>query len=80
MRLPEILQPHGLVQRVAYFLIKRQAGAVPGPIAIQSYRRSFFGVDFAKLLEQALRGPSTWSIGERELFAAFVAKQNECAY
>jgi alkylhydroperoxidase family enzyme len=27
-----------------------------------------------------MRGPSTWSIGERELMAAMVAKWNSCAF
>ncbi len=32
------------------------------------------------LLEAAVRGPSDWSIGERELFAAFVSSINQCTY
>ena len=31
-------------------------------------------------LEAALRGPSDWSVGERELFAAFVSRTNQCTY
>jgi uncharacterized peroxidase-related enzyme len=27
-----------------------------------------------------MRGPSTWSVGDRELMAAFVAKTNECEF
>jgi hypothetical protein len=27
-----------------------------------------------------MRGPSEWSIAERELFAAWVSKKNECEF
>ncbi len=29
---------------------------------------------------EAMRGPSAWSVGDRELMAAFVSKANECEY
>lgn len=47
---------------------------------ILSYRSSFFGQPFSAYLQSALRGPSDWSVGERELFAAFVSRQNQCKY
>ena len=45
-----------------------------------SYRPALFGQPFSAYLEAALRGPSDWSVGERELFAAFVSRTNQCAY
>jgi len=27
-----------------------------------------------------MRGPSMWSVGERELFAAFVSRLNQCVF
>ena len=47
---------------------------------ILSYRPEVFGQPFSASLEAVLRGPSDWSIGERELFAAFVSRQNQCSY
>ena len=47
---------------------------------ILSYRSSSFGQPFSAYLQAALRGPSDWSVGERELFAAFVSRQNQCRY
>ena len=44
------------------------------------YRRDFFGAPFGKLAQQILRGPSNWSVGERELMAAFVSKVNQCPF
>jgi hypothetical protein len=31
-------------------------------------------------LELAMHGPSDWSVGERELFAAFVSSINQCPF
>ena len=44
------------------------------------YRPELFGRSFLALTREVLRGPSEWSVGERELFAAFVSKTNRCAY
>jgi hypothetical protein len=45
-----------------------------------SYRPELFGQPFSAYLEAALRGPSDWGIGERELMAAFVSRKNKCTY
>ena len=47
---------------------------------ILSYRPELFGQPFSAYLQDALRGPSDWSVGERELFAAFVSRTNQCSY
>ena len=44
------------------------------------YRRELFGEPFSDALQQALRGPSDWSAGERELFAAFASLLNQCPF
>ena len=44
------------------------------------YRSELFGRPFSDALELALRGPSDWSEGERELFAAFVSSLNQCVF
>jgi hypothetical protein len=44
------------------------------------YRSELFGRPFSAALQQAMRGPSDWSPGERELFAAFVSRQNQCVF
>ena len=45
-----------------------------------SYRSELFGSHFIAGLQESLRGPSDWTIGERELFAAFVSSKNHCRY
>jgi hypothetical protein len=45
-----------------------------------SYRSELFGRPFCVALQQIMRGPSDWPVGERELFAAFVSAQNQCPF
>lgn len=45
-----------------------------------SYQPELFGRTFSHILHDLLRGPSYWSIGERELFASFVSNKNQCAF
>jgi len=42
--------------------------------------KAFFGVSLGAWTQAAMRGPSAWSIGEREVMAAMVAKWNDCAF
>ena len=44
------------------------------------YRPDFFGRPFSAAVDEAMRGPSAWSAGERELMAAVVSKALRCAY
>jgi hypothetical protein len=44
------------------------------------YRPELFGRPFSDALDRAMRGPSDWSAGERELFAAFTSLLNQCPF
>jgi hypothetical protein len=44
------------------------------------YRPELFGRPFSAELDDAMRGPSEWSPGERELFAGFVSLLNQCHF
>jgi hypothetical protein len=44
------------------------------------YRPELFGAPFSEALDEAMRGPSAWTAGERELFAAFTSLLNECHF
>lgn len=42
--------------------------------------KAFFGASMGAWTQSAMRGPSAWSIGERELMAAMVAQWNDSAF
>jgi hypothetical protein len=44
------------------------------------YRPEFYGAVYSSLLQDIMRGPSEWAVGERELFAAFVSSINQCPF
>src|SRR5262245_21959737 len=44
------------------------------------YRPDFYGGPMKEFTHEAMRGPSAWSVADRELMAAFVSKTNECAF
>jgi uncharacterized peroxidase-related enzyme len=44
------------------------------------YRPDFFGKHMKAITHEAMRGPSAWSVGDRELMAAFVSKVNACEF
>ena len=51
-----------------------------GVLKTLHYRPELFGHAFSDALNAAMRGPSDWSAGERELFAAFVSSLNQCPF
>jgi hypothetical protein len=44
------------------------------------YRPELFGRPFSAAVDEAMRGRSEWTPGERELFAAFVSSRNQCVF
>ena len=56
---------------------------VPRPLGVLKtlhYRPELFGRPFSAAVDEAMRGPSDWTPGERELFAAFVSNRNQCVF
>jgi hypothetical protein len=49
-------------------------------VLMLQYRPELFGQPFSEKLQEVMRGPSPWSVAERELFAAFVSAQNQCPF
>ncbi len=47
-------------------------------VKLALYRPDFYGA--GPLTHEAMRGPSAWSVGDRELMAAYVSKVNECQF
>jgi hypothetical protein len=53
---------------------------LPDVVKTLYYRPEFFGAAYSTLLQDIMRGPSEWSVGQRELFAAFVSRLNQCPF
>ena len=53
---------------------------IAGPLKLVMYRPAFLGTNLKAVTHEAMRGPSAWSVGDRELMAAVVSKVNECEY
>ncbi len=53
---------------------------VPDVIKLQLYRPDFLGERFCALTQGAMRGASEWSVGQRELFAAYTSRLNQCPF
>ena len=81
MRLEKVHHGHRLREKLLLGLMRLMMRASPvGVIRTLLYRREFFGDRISRLTQQVMRGPSDWSAGERELFAAFVSRLNQCPF
>lgn len=79
MRLSILDSGHPFGTKVLFALIRlfsRQP--VPDAAKLVAYRPKFYGA--IKLTHEAMRCPSAWSIGDRELMAAVVAQANVCEF
>lgn len=81
MRLKILDTGHGLGKKALFALIRAVSRQpVLDIIKLVSYRPDFHGDPMKAVTQEAMRGPSSWSVGDRELMAAVVAKANECAF
>ena len=80
MRLQRVHRGHPLADKLKLVAMRLFAGHAPGVVRTLLYRKSFFGGKFSELTQQVMRGPSPWSVGEREIFAAFVSRLNQCVF
>lgn len=81
MRLAILDRGHGLGTKALFALIgavSRQP--VLDVIKVVKYRPDFYGDPMQRVTQDAMRGRSTWSVGDRELMAAFIAKTNACEW
>jgi len=81
MRLQILEKGHGLGTKLLFAMI-RAASRQPvlDVIKLVKYRPDFYGAPMSDVTQEAMRGPSPWSIGDRELMAAFVAKTSQCEF
>ena len=81
MRLDCVDSGHDPAEARILAFIKTQRGTEP-PDVLKTlhYRPALFGRPFSEALDLAMRGPSDWTAGERELFAGFVSSLNQCPF
>ena len=53
---------------------------VPDAARLVFYRPDFYGSRAKEFTHEAMRGPSAWSVADRELMAAYVSKVNDSAF
>lgn len=53
---------------------------VPDAARVTFYRPDFYGAQAKALTHSAMRGPSSWSVADRELMAAYVSRMNDCPF
>lgn len=81
MRLKAVERGEHLADRVRYALIRVMSGfRAPDVMRTLAYRKAFFGGPHRIHTHAVMRGPSAWTVGERELFAAFVSRLNQCVF
>lgn len=67
--------------KVLFALIRVFSGhPVPDAAKLVFYRPGFYGDRAKTFAHEVMRGPSAWSVADRELMAAFVSKVNESAF
>jgi alkylhydroperoxidase family enzyme len=70
---------HSLPAKALFSIIRMISGhPVVDAVKLAFYRRGFYGA--GDLTHEAMRGTSDWSVGDRELMAAFVARTVESPF
>ncbi|KAA0024895.1 carboxymuconolactone decarboxylase family protein [Antrihabitans cavernicola] len=72
---------YGVGPKLLFKLIRLMSGfPAPDAAKLTFYRSDFYGTNAKKFTHAAMRGKSTWSVGDRELMAAYVSQANQCAF
>lgn len=81
MRLKRVERGHRLPQKVILGAIRVfQRRRAPDILRTLFYRPEFLGKPLSAWTHAVMRGPSDWSVGDRELFAAFTSRLNQCVF
>jgi uncharacterized peroxidase-related enzyme len=81
MRLSILDTGHGFATKMLFALIRTMSRQpTPEVLKVIKYRPDFLGDHLKNVTHEAMRGPSSWSVADRELMAAFISKLNACEY
>jgi AhpD family alkylhydroperoxidase len=79
MRLAILDSGHTFQMKVLFAFIRAVSRLpVPDAIKLNRYRPDFYGMPMRVITHEAMRGPSAWSVGDRELMGACVSQINAC--
>jgi len=81
MRLDILNHGYSRGTKLLFAVIRLFSGhPVPDAAKLVFYRPDFYGDRAKEFTHEAMRGPSAWSIGDRELMAAYVSTVNESTF
>lgn len=81
MRLEVLNRGYGPGTKLLFALIRLVSRhPVPDAARLVFYRPDFYGSRAKEFTHEAMRGPSAWSVGDRELMAAYVSQANQSAF
>lgn len=81
MRLPSVQRGESFKDRAFFGFIRLVSGhPVPDVLRLLRFRPERFGKPFSAHVQEVLRGPSSWTVGEREAIAAYVSNRNRCLF
>jgi hypothetical protein len=81
VRLAVTSSGHAWKNRAFLGFVRFSSGEEPADVLkTLHYRSAYWGRPYSDLLQDVMRGPSDWTPGERELFAALTAKMSDCEF
>lgn len=81
MRLDILNRGYRPATKLLFAVIRVFSGhPIPDAAKLTFYRPDFYGTRAKRFTQEAMRGPSAWSVADRELMAAFVSKVNDSAF
>jgi AhpD family alkylhydroperoxidase len=81
VRPPILNHGYGVGTKLLFRVIALVSGRpLPDAGKITFYRSDFYGTHMKKFTHESMRGPSAWSVGDRELMAAYVSKINDSPF
>jgi len=81
VRLSNVEHRHTLKHRLILGVIRIMRGQrAPDIIRTLFYRSDYLGRPISEWTHAVMRGPSAWTVWERELFAAFTSRLNQCVF
>jgi uncharacterized peroxidase-related enzyme len=80
MRLHAAERGHRWKERLILGIVRRTMGEATDVQRVLFHRPEFLGRPLGMITHHAMRLECDWSIAERELFAAYLSKQNRCDF